>query len=365
VTVRFDIEVDEKGSGDWKKVRSIDLAAGEAEWIEMGNDIPGEWIRLRTDRDCISATAWFQYSGEDKRPFKNAALFEGLAGSDSKKSLGGFLRTRGGGKKTLGLLSTNQGSTYELDADLRLVRNDDPELGKELAGVTEIPKGILQNDQASAIYKDPQGRSWRLPRLEGSFDETAQERIAREVSTERDLFNCGGTFYELPAENAGGIAKVRPVATHGLRIQDYCSYRGLLVLTGIDGGKKNPRIVRSSDAQAAVWLGVADDLWKLGKPRGKGGPWMQSQVRAGIPSDSFLMTGFDRKRLDLSNESGTEAEFTLEADVTGEGSWAVVKRFHLKSGEAIHHTFPSWFQACWVRLISSTDTMATAQFIYE
>lgn len=364
-TVRIDIEVDGKGNGDWKKIRSIDLAGGEAEWIELGNDIPGEWIRLRTDRDCRNATALFQYSGEDKRPAKNAPLFEGLAGRDSKKTLGGFLRTRGGGKKTLGLLSTNQGGTYELDADLRLIRNDDPELGKELASVTEIPRGILQNDQASAICKDPQGRSWRFPRLEGFFDDTAQARIAREVCTERDLFNCGGTFYELPAENAGGIAKIRPVATHGLRIQDYCSYRGLLVLTGIDGGEKNPRIVRSSDAQAAVWLGVVDDLWKLGKPRGKGGPWMQSQVRARIPSDPFLMTGFDQKRLDLSNEGGTEAEFTLEADVTGEGSWAVVKRFHLKSGEAIQHTFPSWFQACWVRLISSTDTMATAQFTYE
>lgn len=364
-TVRFDIEVDEKGNGEWKKNRSIELAGNEAEWIELGDDIPGEWIRLRANRDCANATAWFQYSGEDKRPFKNAPLFEGLAGRDSKKSLGGFLRTRGGGKKTLGLLSTEQGGTYELDADLSLVRNDDPELGKELAGVTEIPKGILQNDKASAIYQDPQSRTWRLPRLDGSFDDAAQARIAREAFTERDLFNCGGTFYELPAENAGGIAKVRPVATHELRIQDYCSYRGLLVMTGIDGGDNNPRVVRSSDGQAAVWLGVVDDLWQLGKPRGKGGPWMRSQVRAGIPSDPFLMTGFDRKRLDLSNDGNTEAEFTLEADVTGEGSWAAYKKFHLKPGEAIQHTFPAWFQACWARLIPSNDAVATAQFTYE
>jgi hypothetical protein len=155
------------------------------------------------------------------------------------------------------------------------------------------------------------------------------------------------------------------VATHGLHIQDYCSYRGLLVMTGIDGGDNNPRIVRSSDGQAAVWLGVVDDLWQLGKPRGKGGPWMRSQVRAGIPSDPFLMTGFDRKRLDLSNDGNTEAEFTLEADVTGEGSWAAYKKFHLKPGEAIQHTFPAWFQACWARLIPANDAVATAQFTYE
>jgi hypothetical protein len=77
------------------------------------------------------------------------------------------------------------------------------------------------------------------------------------------------------------------------------------------------------------------------------------------------MTGFDRKRLDLSNEGDTEAEFTLEADVTGDDSWAVVKRFRLKSGEAIRHTFPAWFQACWARLIPSQDAEATAQFTYE
>ena len=365
-TIRFDLEIDKVGNGEWKKIRSIEVAGNATQWIELGDDIQGEWIRLRADRDCTNATAWFLYSDEDKRALVTAPLFDGLARSGSKKILGGFLRTLGGGKKTLGLLTAkNGGATYELDADLNLVRKDDPELEKELAGVTEIPQGILQNDKASVIYKDPQGRSWRLPRLDGSPADAAEARIAREVCTERDLFNCGGTFYELPAENAGGIAKVRPVATHGLQIQDYCSYRGLLVLTGIDGGEKNPRIVRSDDGQAAVWLGAADDLWQLGKPRGKGGPWMQTQVSAGVPSDPFLMTGFDRKRLDLSNGGDGEATFTLEADVTGDGHWAAVKELHLKPGESLQHTFPAWFQACWVRLISSNGTVATAQFTYD
>jgi hypothetical protein len=365
-TVRFDLEVDKKGNGEWKKIRSIEVAGNEGQWLELGDDIHGEWIRLRADSDCTNATAWFLYSGEDKRPTENAPLFDGLAKDSSKNFIGGFLRTRGGGKKTLGLLSAKHGATtYELDADLNLVRKDDPELEKELAGVTDIPQGILQNDEASTIYKDPQGHNWRLPRLDGSFADAPDARIAREICTERDLFNCGGTFYELPAENAGGIAKVRPVATHGLRIQDYCSYRGLVVLTGIDGGQKNPRIVRSSDGQAAVWLGVADDLWKLGKPRGKGGPWMQTQVRAGIPSDPFLMTGFDRKQFALSNDGDAETTFTLEADVSGDGHWATVEKFRLNPGEDLQHTFPDWFQACWARLISSKDTVATAQFTYE
>jgi hypothetical protein len=44
-----------------------------------------------------------------------------------------------------------------------------------------------------------------------------------------------GTFYELPAENADGYAKIRPVATHNYKINDYASYRGMMILTGVYG----------------------------------------------------------------------------------------------------------------------------------
>jgi hypothetical protein len=370
--VRFHLEVDEKGDGKWKKIRSLPVEGNKPQCIELAADIPGEWIRIRAIQACSNVTAWFFYSAEDNRSTKNDAVFAGLAGGDARESLGGFLRTRGGDKKTLGLLTTklygdksDPNGVYELDAELHLTRVDDPALQKELEAVSDIPQGILQHDAASAIYRDPEGRAWRLPRCNDSFAGSERLRIAREVCTERDLFNCGGTFYELPAENAGGISKVRPIATHELKIQDYCSYRGLLVMTGINGGENNPRIVRSSDGQAAVWLGAADDLWKLGKPRGHGGPWMHSPVSAGMPSDPFLLRGFDRKRLDLSIEGGTEVDVTLEVDITGDGSWAVVEKFKVQPGKKLEYVFPPWFQAYWGRLISSKDTLASAQFTYE
>jgi hypothetical protein len=103
------------------------------------------------------------------------------------------------------------------------------------------------------------------------------------VATERDLFSCHGTFYELPAENADGFAKIRPIASHPFRIHDYASYRGLLVMTGIDPDYNGPNehILISNDRKAAVWAGVIDDLWRLGKPTGTGGPWHQTRVEAG------------------------------------------------------------------------------------
>ena len=88
------------------------------------------------------------------------------------------------------------------------------------------------------------------------------------MATERDLFNFGGTFYELPARNAQGFAKIRPVATHNLKIHDYASHFGLLFMTGLTG-EKGERIVQSKDGKNAIWAGVIDDLGSWENPAEK------------------------------------------------------------------------------------------------
>jgi len=374
-TVRFDLEIDPEGKGNWQPLRQIVVSGKGGVWTELGPEVSGEWVRIRPDRDCLKATAFFQVAGEDKRGMENGREFEGLAGIGAKSSLGGFLRTRGGGRKTLLIQATQMngaesipGKMYELDADLKLNPATDSKAAEEMEEVTRIPTGILETDAASGIYRDERGKRWRLPKSDFSYADLSAKgtvRLDREVCTERDLLNCHGTFYELPAENAGGIAKVRPIATHQLKIQDFCSYRGLLVMTGIQGGAGNPHIFRSNDGQANVWVGVVDDLWRLGKPRGQGGPWMHSSVNKMEPSDPYLMTGYDRKRLELTNEGSQPVKFTLEADVTGEGKWVPVKEFVLKPQESVRHNFPDWFQAYWVRMVSSESTVATAQLIYD
>ena len=373
--VRFDLEIDELGTGDWKKFQTVEVPPNGSIWKEIPPDLKGEWIRIRADRTCTKATAAFLYEGVDKRPATNDAIFSGMAPIGSHESVGGFLRTRGGDLKTLAVQSTRMdgtdshaGETYELDADLKLKKVVTPEIKKELEGVLDIPKNLLSADDASAIFIDDQGHRWRLPKGNPSYGVMATNgvaRIAREVSTERDLFNCGGTFYELPAPNAGDVPKIRPIATHDLKIQDFCSYRGMLVMTGIDGGEGNSHVVHSEDGKAAVWLGTIDDLWQLGKPRGEGGPWKNAQVLAGIPSDPYLMTGFDHKRITLINQGYERATFTLEADVSAEGHWVVFEKFTLNPGERLEHKLPDWMQASWVRFISSSNTKATAIFTYE
>ena len=228
-----------------------------------------------------------------------------------------------------------------------------------------IPTGVLTHDEASILYVDDKGR-WRLPRGTAALDQAGPlgvERVCREVCTERDLFNAGGTFFELPAENAGGFAKLRPVTTHNRRIKDYASYRGLLVMSGLRKDARGEHIVRSSDGKTALWVGAVDDLWQFGKARGEGGPWKNTKVKAGAVSDPYLFTGYDQKHLTLTTDTVTR--ITVEADITGTGKWVAYRSFEVSPGEDVEHDLPAAFGAYWLRCTSSADATVTAWLKYQ
>jgi hypothetical protein len=254
--------------------------------------------------------------------------------------------------------------------DMKLRRSDDATALAWAQKNFAIPHNAIGGDAASVIYTDEQGKRWRLPRGRADFAAAGpfgDERIAREVVTERDVLNCGGTFFELPAENAGGIAKVRPVATHGRRIQDFASWRGMMVLTGIsaDAPANNRHLVRSDDGKAAVWLGTIDDLWSFGKPTGVGGPWKDTAVTAGAPSEPYLFTGYDRKKLTLSHAATAKVRFRVEVDLTGTGVWATYATLDVPAGRPLEHAFPDGYQAYWLRVSTDTATTATAWLTYD
>ena len=195
-------------------------------------------------------------------------------------------------------------------------RVEDPEAHKWLKEKNAIVTGHLSADEGSVIFVNDQGQRYRLPRSSTEFKASGllgPERLDREVATERDLFNAFGILYELPADNAGGFGRIRPIATHGRRISDFCSYRGLLVLSGLstEAPADNKHIIRSDDGKTALWVGAIDDLWRLGKPHGTGGPWKRSQVKAGEPSDPFLIGGFDL-RLRAGGDLHVDAHHTVE-----------------------------------------------------
>jgi hypothetical protein len=262
------------------------------------------------------------------------------------------------------------GEAYELSADLKLTKQADPKVAEAVEKNTTIPRGIVTADAASVIFEE-RGTRWRLPRSaspaqDGLLARSAL-RKAREVCTERDLLQAHGTFYELPALNALGAIRMRPIATSDAAVHDYCSYRGLLVLSGVspDAPKDDRHVIRSEDGQAAVWVGAADDLWQLGKPRGQGGPWLKTTVAAGKPSDPYLMTGYDRKSLKLGNHGAKSVRVTVLLDVAGDGRTSAYRTFEVPAGGEVSHVFESWLNAYWVRFVADEDAVLSAQLTYE
>jgi hypothetical protein len=242
--------------------------------------------------------------------------------------------------------------------------------------------GRLAGDLGEAIFAVGQDRAspilrvflpatgwqtYRLPRATHTQDHawTTEWPRLREVESERWLMDAGGLIYELPSMTyANRVWGLNPVCSHLRIVGDFCSWNGLLVMAGDQTTPINDSNAYVGQPQANLWFGKTDDLWSWGKPKGWGGPWWRSVVKAGTPSDPFLMTGFEHKCLHIRH-GGPAARITVEADITGAGDWTPCGS--IETGRAGHatHIFPTGFSAHWVRLISDADLPeATAQFFY-
>lgn len=374
--VTFTYEVDEKGNNEWKELKSVKVEPGKAASVIFSAQDKGEWIRVKANKNTM-ATVAFTYTSPDLRSSQPANMYAGLVPFTETNLNGGLLYGLGNNRRALGVLAhtvvdgkMEETGYYEMGDKLELIRKDDAATADTIRTKFAIPHQVVSIENGSVLVVDDAARRWRLPlgdEAYASLTDQAQLRICREVATERDLFSSMGTFYELPAENADGYAKIRPISSHNYRINDYASYRGMLVLTGVnpEEGKNNEHIIVSNDGKAVVWVGVIDDLWQLGKPVGKGGPWKDAAVKAGIPSDPYLIGFYDKKKMVLSHQSPQDVLFTIEVDPTGNGDWMEYLVQKVKVGEKWTYEFPKEFQARWIRFYSNTDTKATAWLTYE
>ena len=113
---------------------------------------------------------------------------------------------------------------------------------------------------------------------------------------------------------------------------------------------------------AGLWFGNVDDLWKLGQPVGHGGPWKDTDVKAGDLSLPYLMTGYDKKSVELS--STKDVAISLEADFDHNG-WYLYKTFDVPAGKTITYSFPDGYSAHWIRAVTDKDAKVTVQFLYS
>jgi hypothetical protein len=371
----FSFEVDANGTNNWKPLRSVSVKTGQSAAITFAANETGEWVRVKTDK-ATTATVNFNYTDDSRYVAAADKMFTGLAAANSTNYKGGLLYGLGNNRRKLGVLAEDfsngkftETGYYELDSALNLVRKDDSETSKFIREKFAVPSNILTIDEASVLITDDAGRRWRLPKGNEALTaktNSASLRICREVATERDLMNAHGTFYELPAENADGYAKIRPVASHTLAIHDYASYRGLIIMTGLNNQTAaSEHIITSTDGKAKIWAGTIDDLWKLGKPVGQGGPWKNTQVTANTVSDPYLIGFYDKKSLKISHNSSQPVTFRIEVEPIGHGPWMLYKEVTVKPNETFEYTFSDSFQARWIRFVTDKDCQATAWLTYK
>ena len=105
-------------------------------------------------------------------------------------------------------------------------------------GPGECALPVLSSEEPISV-KDDNGKVWRFPNVNGDTNV-----VCREIATERDLLYVGGVWYEVPADNAGGFAALRPIALADEPVKSLYGERGLMCLNG------RPVVI--------------DDLWKNG-----------------------------------------------------------------------------------------------------
>lgn len=220
-------------------------------------------------------------------------------------------------------------------------------------------------DRSSAIlkfYKKGVWKTYRLPKASYAYDHawnTEWMRI-REANTERYLMDLHGIFYELPTVSyAGNIMGIRPICNHLRIVPDFVSWRGLFVMASDQADNS------SGQPQSGLWFGNMDELWSYGKPKGIGGVWYQSKLKAGEVSDPYLMNGFDQKMVHITNHSSQDIEITLEIDYLSNDTWNTYKKVKIPANGYQYHVFENGFSAQWIRAKVDKAAEVTVQLTYN
>lgn len=387
----FVVQVDKKGNNQWSDLQTFRLSGNGYRNYIFPENVKGEWIRLKALTDgklsfvLHYTTARFIQKGKFEKQFAGLAevgttdeiLTAKLYSNRCNYNMSCYASVIKNGKTlekeefefrkfsfdfVSGIVDSQASRALETKVHYSEQMQFDAKEAKE-----ELLKDLWSVDEASVILHTSEG-NLRLPKGNAAFDTMPNTRCVREVESERELANIHGTFYELPLIHVGKeplFKMMRPVASHNYYIDDYNTWNGLLVISGIErDARASNSIYMNPEKTAGLWMGSIDDLWKLGKPVGYGGPWMNTAVKSGVMSDPYLMTGYDRKTLTL--KADRDVKVTLWLSVSHYLKEKVnYKEFTLKAGEELKYVFPEGFSAHWACLSTDKDCLATAQFLYE
>ncbi|MEA1878986.1 MAG: hypothetical protein U9N86_19245 [Bacteroidota bacterium] len=366
IAFNLQIERQKPGEPNWEIWKTESFNPGESVYRIFELEEDTEWIRISSDNGLENLSVHLHMTEMSYNP-SDPEVFQSLPNIGSEQIKGGWLRPDGN-SGDLTIFGTGMDQYYTLNEKLEFGYQPYDEEAIAVKGKLFPQRGLVGTDSVSVYYTDEDGLKWRLPWGTGGYDNwyaRYPQRVIREVATERSLMNAGGIFYELPRDISGGIKKIKPITTHNRMIIDFCSWRGMMVISGTrTTAEPDGHYVNDPDLGTGLWLGTIDDLWSFGRASGTGGPWNNSRVKAGELSDPYLMLGFDEKTLFLSHDSQETVTFELLADFVGEGEFRLIQVIQVNSGEGATVEFEEGFSANWVRIRADRKCRATAWFTY-
>jgi hypothetical protein len=391
------IQIDAKGNNEWTDLKAVKVEQNSYTFSLFDKTLKAEWVRLMPDSSS-NLTATFHLTDANPNAKKSEKLFEAIADIDSDKPVS---HAKLFSNKTNFNLSVFAGKienkAFKREIDYEFTKFDF-EFKKGLKDSTALEavkteniwkevnfdnkeisdkynsehtnKEIWSEDDASVILH-AKNYNLRLPKGSSKHKSkfpSGTMRFKREVESERELANICGTFYELPLQEVGKeplYKMMRPVSTHNKQISDFNTWNGLFVMSGIKkNAKASEHIYKSEDGEIALWFGGIDDIWSFGKPVGEGGVWKNSAVKANKLSDLYLMTGYDKKSVQLESDIDTEISMYIHINPYLKEP-VLFKTFSVKAGEKLDYEFPEGFSAHWAQLKTNTDCKATAWFTYK
>jgi hypothetical protein len=397
--VNISIQIHSNGKNEWTDLKTIKVDNEGYSYYLFDKNLKAEWVRLISDVSSNLTASFHLTDSKLHIGLEGKELFEAIADIDAditathaklysnktnynlsvfagKISDNEFIReadyefTKFGFEFIKGITDTTA---------IEALKKQDiwKEVGfynEQIKDTTVINQSknieIWEEDEASVILNAKVYRL-RLPKGSAKYNSkfhSGTTRIKREVESERELANICGTFYELPLKEVGKeplYKMMRPISTHGKQISEFNTWNGLLVLTGVkENAEVSEHVYKSDDGNIGLWFGGIDDIWSFGKPLGEGGPWKDTIVKAGELSDMYLMTGYDKKSLQLQADEDVEVSLYIHINHYLKEP-VLFKTFSLKAGETLDYEFPEGFSAHWAQVKADKDCNATAWFVYK
>lgn len=169
------------------------------------------------------------------------------------------------------------------------------------------------------------------------------------------LMSHHGMMFLVPKTlSADNPSRITPLATHHKMIVDYVEIGDQIVFAADDASKFDNSFVAQANSNI-MFVEKAKLVSYGGSPSGFGGVWLNASISANDASDPFLINGFTNRVLHFKHQNPEPVEFTLEADLNGDGTWTPHATVSIP-GNATgswgygFHLLPETLDAQWVRI---------------